>query len=81
MGGSLTSRTLARPSFEIAFEPPAFLEAMLAFEAALAAAHAEAGLIPAASAERIAAACRSVAFEVVAWSPRRSARQHSSCLS
>ena len=64
MAGSLTSRTLARPSFETAFEPPAFLAAMLAFECELAAAQAEAGLIPAAAADAIAKTCEGVAFDV-----------------
>jgi 3-carboxy-cis,cis-muconate cycloisomerase len=64
MAGSLTSRTLARPSFETAFEPPAFLAAMLAFESALAAAQAEEGLIPPSSAKAIAAACGKVTFDV-----------------
>jgi 3-carboxy-cis,cis-muconate cycloisomerase len=62
--GSLTSRTFARPSFENAFEPPAFLAAMLAFESALAAAQAEEGLIPEPSAGVIAAACASITFDV-----------------
>jgi 3-carboxy-cis,cis-muconate cycloisomerase len=57
MAGSLTARTLARPTFESAFEPPAFIAAMLAFESALAQAQAAEGLIPAASAQAIAAAC------------------------
>jgi 3-carboxy-cis,cis-muconate cycloisomerase len=64
MAGSLTSRTLARPSFESAFEPPAFLASMLAFESALAAAQAEEGLIPESSAGAIAAACERVRFDV-----------------
>ena len=64
MPGSLTARTLARPSFETAFEPTAFLAAMLAFESALAAAQAEEGLIPEASARAIATACERVTFDV-----------------
>ena len=64
MAGSLTSRTLARPSFETAFEPRAFLRAMLAFESALAAAQAEEGLIPAASARLIASACEGLEVDV-----------------
>ncbi len=64
MAASLTSRTLARPAFESAFEPPAFLRAMLAFEAALARAQSEEGLIPAASARAIAEACATVTFNV-----------------
>ena len=57
MAGSLTARTLARPSFESAFEPGAFIAAMLAFEAGLAQAQAAEGLMPAGSAQAIAAAC------------------------
>ena len=64
MAGSLLSRTLARPSFETAFEPPAFLAAMLAFESALARAQAEEGLIPEAAAGAIERACASMAFDV-----------------
>ena len=64
MAGSLLSRTLARPSFETAFEPPAFIAAMLAFESALARAQAEEGLIPAAAAETIEKACASMAIDV-----------------
>ena len=66
MAGSLLSRTLARPSFESAFEPPAFLAAMLAFESALARAQAEEGLVPEPAAEAIEKACNSVDFEVEA---------------
>jgi 3-carboxy-cis,cis-muconate cycloisomerase len=64
MAGALLARTLARPSFEEAFAAPAYLRAMLAFEAALAEAQAAEGLIPASSAEAIAVACKSVAFDV-----------------
>lgn len=64
MAGSLTSRTLARPSFETAFEPPAFLRAMLAFESALADAQAEEGTIPHASAKTIAAVCEGLDLDV-----------------
>jgi 3-carboxy-cis,cis-muconate cycloisomerase len=56
VAGSLPARTLVRPSFDAAFDAPAFLAAMLAFEAALARAQADEGLIPAASAEAIARA-------------------------
>lgn len=66
MAASLTSRTLARPVFETAFEPPAFLAAMLDFEAALAEAEAAEGLIPAPSAQAIKLACRSVRIDVEA---------------
>ena len=64
MAGSLASRTLARPSFETAFEPPAFLRAMLAFESALARAQAQEGVIPQAAADAIARACGSIEFDV-----------------
>ena len=66
MAASLTSRTLARPAFETAFEPPAFLRSMLAFEAALAEAEAAEGVIPAASAAAIAKACTQVTFDTEA---------------
>jgi 3-carboxy-cis,cis-muconate cycloisomerase len=64
MAGSLASRTLARPAFETAFEPPAFLRAMLAFEAALAQAQANEGVIPGEAAQSIARACESITFDV-----------------
>jgi 3-carboxy-cis,cis-muconate cycloisomerase len=64
VSSSLLSRTLARPSFESAFEPQAFLAAMLAFESALAAAQAEEGLIPQSSAHAIRAACEHATFDV-----------------
>lgn len=64
VSGSLTARTLARPSFESAFAPPAFVRAMLAFESALAAAQAAEGLIPASSASAIGAACASIRVDV-----------------
>jgi len=60
MASSLAARTLARPSFEIAFAAPAFVRAMLAFESALAEAQAAEGLVEPAAAESIAAACRSL---------------------
>jgi 3-carboxy-cis,cis-muconate cycloisomerase len=63
MAGSLTARTLARPSFESAFEPPAFIAAMLAFESALAQSQAAEGLVPAASAYAIAAACEGIRID------------------
>jgi 3-carboxy-cis,cis-muconate cycloisomerase len=64
MAGSLPARTLARPSFEAAFEAPAFLRAMLAFESALAEAQGAEGVIPASSAAAIAAACNAVEIDV-----------------
>ena len=66
MAGSLAARTLARPSFEAAFDAPAFVRAMLDFESALAEAQAAEGVIPAASAEAIAAACARIAIDVEA---------------
>lgn len=57
MTGSLTSRTLARGSFETAFEPTAFVRAMLAFEAALAEACAAEGLIAPSASQAVAQAC------------------------
>lgn len=61
---SLPARTLARPSFEAAFAAPAFLGAMLAFEAALAEALAGEGVIPAPSAAAIATVCRQIHLDV-----------------
>ncbi len=66
MSGSLAARTLARPAFETAFEAPAFVRAMLAFESALAAAEAAEGLIPRESASAIALACSQVPVDVEA---------------
>jgi 3-carboxy-cis,cis-muconate cycloisomerase len=63
MAGSLTARTLARPSFESAFEPPAFIAAMLAFESALAEAQAAEGVIPPDSAQAISLACQRVRID------------------
>jgi 3-carboxy-cis,cis-muconate cycloisomerase len=63
MAGALAARTLARPSFDAAFAAPAFMRAMLAFEAAIAQAQADEGLIPAASAQAIAAACESIRLD------------------
>ena len=64
MAAPLTARVLARPSFEAAFDAPAFVRAMLDFEAALARAQADEGVIPAASAQAIEAACASVSIDV-----------------
>jgi 3-carboxy-cis,cis-muconate cycloisomerase len=66
MAGSLTSRTLARPSFAESFAPPAFVRAMLAFESALARAQAAEGLIPAAAAQSIASACTAMRIDIEA---------------
>jgi len=64
MAWSLAGRTLARPSFEAAFGPHAFVRAMLAFEAALAHAQAAEGLIPGRDAEAIAAACATIVIDI-----------------
>jgi 3-carboxy-cis,cis-muconate cycloisomerase len=66
MAGSLTSRTLARPSFETAFEARAFVGAMLAFESALAHAEAAERVIPHESATAIAMACGGIEIDVAA---------------
>jgi 3-carboxy-cis,cis-muconate cycloisomerase len=64
VAGSLTARTLARPSFETAFDAPAFVRAMLEFESALAEAEAAEGLIPAPAAKAVAGACASLRVDV-----------------
>src|SRR5260221_3003914 len=64
MTASLAARTLARPSFEAAFAAPAFVRAMLAFEAALARAEAAEGLIPSSNAAAIVAACKDMRIDV-----------------
>ena len=66
MPGSLTARTLARPSFEAAFAARAFVRAMLDFESALAQAQAAEGLIPGESAAAIDSACARVSIDVEA---------------
>jgi 3-carboxy-cis,cis-muconate cycloisomerase len=58
MGGSLTQRALARPSFDAAFEGAAFIRAMLQFEAALARAQGAEEVIALEHAQVIAVACR-----------------------
>lgn len=57
MADNLVARALGRASFAGAFGDTAYARAMLAFERALAEAQADAGLIPAAAARSIAAAC------------------------
>lgn len=66
MAGSLAARTLARPSFESAFAAPAFVRAMLAFEAALARAQGEEGLLEPAAAKAVEAACASLVVDAEA---------------
>ncbi|HEY3107841.1 MAG TPA: 3-carboxy-cis,cis-muconate cycloisomerase [Chloroflexota bacterium] len=56
----------ASPEVEALFAPEAFVQRMLDFEAALARAEARAGVIPAAAAEAIAAACRVERIDVAA---------------
>jgi len=51
------ARTFSRPAFDAAFDAPAFVEAMLAFERELAAAEEAEGLVPAGTGEAIARAC------------------------
>ena len=58
MTASLFERTLARPAMLAIFGDEALVEAMLAFESALAEAEAAAGAIPASALAPIVAACR-----------------------
>lgn len=64
MSGNLLARTLSRASFTEALGEEAFVRAMLAFESALARSEAEAGVIPAAAAASIEAACGSVQYSM-----------------
>ena len=64
MPANLPAALLSRPAFAAAFDAPAFVGAMLRFEAALAAAQAAEGLIPAAAATAIEAACARVDIDV-----------------
>src|SRR5665213_3344273 len=54
------------PAMAAVFAPEEHVRWMLAFEAALARAEAQIGVIPRAAAEAIGAACRSVDFDVAA---------------
>ncbi len=58
MTGTLFERTLSTAAMEAVFDDAALLADMLAFEAALAGAEADAEVIPAQAAAAIAAACR-----------------------
>jgi len=60
MGSSLLARALSRASFSAAFSDQALVRAMLAFESALAASQAAAGVIPREAAESIEAACKTL---------------------
>jgi 3-carboxy-cis,cis-muconate cycloisomerase len=64
MAGSLAARTLERASFAAAFEAPAYLRSMLAFESAFANAEAAEGVIPAESARAIGEACSRLGLDV-----------------
>src|SRR5579862_294286 len=66
MINSLAARALARPSFEKAFAPAAFVRAMLAFESALARAQADEAIIPQRDAETIASACATIVIDMEA---------------
>src|SRR5271154_1599900 len=66
MASSLAARMLARPSFEKAFAPQAFVRAMLAFELELARAQADEGIIPQHDAETIASACATIVIDLEA---------------
>jgi 3-carboxy-cis,cis-muconate cycloisomerase len=62
----LFSPIFVAPALRDAVSDRAWLQAMLDFEAALAAAEAEAGVIPAEAAQAIAAACRAEGFDPAA---------------
>ena len=64
MNGTIFERTLATADIEAVFADVQVVVAMLAFEAALAEAQAEEGLVPKDAAAAIAAACRGVPFDV-----------------
>jgi hypothetical protein len=64
MTGTLFERTLASAAIESTFADAQIVAAMLEFEAALAEAEAEEGLVPNAAAAAIAAACRGTPFDI-----------------
>jgi 3-carboxy-cis,cis-muconate cycloisomerase len=66
MPGTIFERTLVTADIEAVFADAAVIDAMLAFEAALAGAEADEGVVPAAAAAAIAAACGREAFDVEA---------------
>ena len=66
MGVSLFDTLLSTPGMIAAFDDAALIQAMLDFEAALAAAQADEGLLPRTSAQAIAAACRVDRFDIPA---------------
>ncbi|MDB5932277.1 MAG: 3-carboxy-cis,cis-muconate cycloisomerase, partial [Polaromonas sp.] len=61
---SIFEVSLSTSEIQEAFSPRSFLQAMLRFEAALARAQAQAGLIPAAAAQSIAGTCKVELFDV-----------------
>jgi 3-carboxy-cis,cis-muconate cycloisomerase len=63
---SLFDTLLSTPEMIAAFDDAAFIQAMLDFEAALAAAQADEGLLPRAAAHAIAAACQADRFDIPA---------------
>jgi 3-carboxy-cis,cis-muconate cycloisomerase len=63
---SLFDTLLSTPEMIAAFDDAALIQAMLDFEAALAAAQAEEGLLPRAAAQSIAAACHADRFDIPA---------------
>jgi len=63
---SLTAELIAEPACAALFEPPAFVQALLRVEAALALARADAGLQSMDSAREVEAACRAEAFDLPA---------------
>ena len=73
------------PAVDAAVSDTAWLQAMLDFEAALAQAEADAGLVPADVAAEIAAACRAESFDLaeigrsfdLVWQPGGTARSQS----
>jgi len=64
MNGTIFERTLATADMEATFADVQVVVAMLAFEAALAEAEAEEGVIPQEAAAAIVAACRGAPFDV-----------------
>jgi 3-carboxy-cis,cis-muconate cycloisomerase len=64
VAGSLAARTFSRPSFDTAFDAPAFVRAMLDFERALAEAQAAEGLITQEAARAIDAACGRLSLDI-----------------
>ena len=66
MAGNAFEGLLSTPAMLAAFGEPAIVQAMLDYEAALAQAQADEGVIPAAAAQAIAAACRAERIDIAA---------------